>query len=318
MLVVLGEVVVDLLEQSDGDLRPVPGGSPANVALALARLGDHVELMARFGGDALGDRCERHVRDNGVGLAYAVRADQPSTLALVTLDELGHARYGFWTEGTSDWQWTAAELAATPTDAAALHTGSLASWLPPSAAPVLDLLHRTRAADATTVSYDPNVRAALMGTPDQGRAAVEGAVAAAHVVKASDEDVAWLYPGTGLTEVAARWLGLGADLVVVTRGADGPLGITADAVVDRAAPGVRVSDTVGAGDTFTAGLLHGLAARDALGAGPSARLRALSADALGDVLHTAAAAAALTCTRPGCDPPTAAELDAFLAAEPTP
>jgi fructokinase len=309
---VVGEVVVDLVADDEGRLVPVPGGSPANVALALARMGTPVQLHARFGHDALGRRCREHLSRNGVGLAHAVDATEPSTLALATLDDSGAARYDFWTTGTSDWQWHDSELAVLPLpNAVAVHTGSLASWMPPGRGPVLEAVRTAAAAGEVTLSYDPNVRAALMGPPERARELVEAYVRLVHVVKASDEDTAFLYPDLGTDEVLKRWHHLGAALAVVTTGDEGSRAtVTGGAEAVAVPPSVAVVDTVGAGDTFMGALLAALDHRGLLGAGPRERISSLDHDSLAEVLGWAAAAAAVTCSRQGCDPPTRQEVDA--------
>ena len=314
MITVCGETVADLVAQDDGDLRAYPGGSPANVAVALARLGEATSLAARLGPDVFGRRMRSHLADNGVDPRHLVEAPEPSTLAVVSFDDQRRASYDFWTQGTADWQWSDAELAAHPgPGVVAWHTGSLASWTPPGDAAIRRLLERVRASGACTLSYDPNVRPLLLGDADAARASIEAMVALAHVVKVSDEDLAWLCPGEDVAAVALRWAGLGPGLVVVTLGPDGALAARPgrETVVRASAPQVDLVDTVGAGDTFTAGLLHALHAHSALGPDPLGRLSALSDDDLSGVLERAAKAAALNCTREGCDPPTRAELDAL-------
>lgn len=311
---VVGEIVVDLVAGKDGRLTPVPGGSPANVALALARLGVPVQLRARLGADALAARCRHHLAANGVGLDLAVPAVEPATLALATVGADGAAHYDFWTAGTSDWQWSDAELADSPRPGTvALHTGSLASWMRPGRVPVLALMRRAAAGDEVTLSYDPNVRPALLGEPVRAREQVEAYLQVVHVVKASDEDVAYLYPGLDHDEVLRRWHSLGAELAVITLGGSGARGSTSAGVDVRIeAPPVRVVDTVGAGDTFMGALLAALGSLALLGDAPAARLTSLTDDALIGVLRRAAAAASVTCSREGCDPPTVDEVDAAL------
>ncbi len=312
---VVGEVVVDLVADDEGRLIPVPGGSPANVALALARLGTPVQLHARFGHDALGERCREHLASNGVGLDHAVSAPEPSTLALATVGEGGAARYDFWMTGTSDWQWAEAELAVIPLpNAVALHTGSLGSWMRPGRGPVLDAVRAAAATGDVTLSYDPNVRAALMGEPERARELVEAYVRLVHVVKASDEDIAFLYPDLPVAEVLKRWHHLGATLAVVTTGGEGARAtVTGGAEAVTVPPKVAVVDTVGAGDTFMGALLAALDHRGLLGAGPRERLSSLDSASLTEVLRWAGCAAAVTCTRKGCDPPTKGEVDAKAA-----
>ncbi|HEY6745991.1 MAG TPA: PfkB family carbohydrate kinase, partial [Mycobacteriales bacterium] len=180
--------------------------------------------------------------------------------------------------------------------------------LEPGAARIVELLGRVQG--RTAISYDPNVRMAKRGPVEAGRAAVERVVALADVVKVSSEDLDWLYPGQDPVEAAARWTTAGPALVVVTLGGDGAVGLRAGGEqVRRPSPPVTVVDTVGAGDAFSSGLLGALADRGAL-AGAGA---ALSEVDLGPVLERAALVAALTCARPGADPPTLAEV---TAAEP--
>jgi fructokinase len=310
---VVGEVIVALVADDEGRLVPVPGGSPANVALALARLGEQVQLHARFGRDALGARCRDHLASNGVGLDHAVAALEPSTLAQATVGEGGAARYDFWTTGTSDWQWSEAELAVIPLpNAVALHSGSIASWTAPGRGPVLESIRTAAATGDVTLSYDPNVRQGLMGPPERARELVEAYVRLVHVVKASDEDVAFLYPDLATDEVLKRWHHLGATLAVMTTGDEGARAtITGGVGAAIVPPKVDVVDTVGAGDTFMGALLAALHHRGLLGVGPRERLAGLDEQSLGEVLRWAAGAAAVTCSRQGCNPPTKAEADAM-------
>jgi fructokinase len=314
MITVCGEVVTDLVAHDNGVYRAHPGGSPANVAVALARLGDDVSFAGRIGADVFGRAMRTHLESNGVDPRHLVRATQPSTLAVVSFDDQRRAAYDFWTEGTADWQWSATDLAIHPAaDVVAFHTGSLASWTPPGSAALLDVFRRARSTGKCTLSYDPNVRARLLGDVASARVRIEAMASLAHVVKVSDEDLAWLFPGEDVLEVARRWVTLGPELVVVTLGAGGALAVRrgSESSLEELGRAVSVVDTIGAGDTFTAGLLHSLGQADALGQDPATRLAALSERTLRGILRTACAAAALTCTRPGCDPPTRAELDAF-------
>ncbi len=302
VLSVIGEAIVDLVDTGDhATYSAHPGGSPLNVAVGLARLGHRTELMARFSGDAFGRLLRAHAERNGVGLAAAVSAAQPSSLAVATLDAQGRAHYDFYLDGAADWQWADAELRV-PTGTSILHTGSLASWLAPGDDRIVELVRRVR--DDVLISYDPNVRPDLLGSPQRARVLVERVVEAAHVVKASDEDVAWLYPDSPIDTVAQRWLALGALAVVVTHGAQGASGYrSGQAPLIRKGREVRVIDTIGAGDAFMSGLLGGLAR-----AGVRDRGGLAGAD-LASVLDEAILVAALTCARAGADPPTAAEVD---------
>lgn len=312
MITVCGEMVADLIEQPDGMLKPVPGGSPANTALACARLGVPVSFLGRFGNDVFGDRARARLLENGVDLTGSVQADEPSTLAVATTDAGGHATYAFWTVGTADWQWHPEELRGQPAAGTrAVHTASVASWTPPGASVVLDMLAEAARRDCL-VSYDPNIRPALLGP--RSAALIEQAVAISHLVKVSDEDLATLHPDSDPADTARRWLESGPTLVVVTAGAEGARAFRSgrDAVEVPSAD-VVVADTIGAGDTFTAGLLTALLDLIGDGVAPSDGLSALTDAEVAIALRTAAAASGITVTRRGCDPPTAAEVQAALA-----
>jgi fructokinase len=306
MLTVLGEAIVDLVAEGERRFVAHPGGSPLNVAVGLGRLGQPVSLAARLSHDSFGAMFRQHLAASGVDPRHLVDAPEPSSLAVATLDAAGVAVYDFWTEGTADWQWTDAELAGVVgDDTDALHTGSVALELEPGAGRIVDLLGRVKG--RTAISYDPNVRMARDRPVEAGRAAVERVVALADVVKVSSEDLDWLYPGEEPVAAAARWAAAGPALVVVTLGGDGAVGLRAGGEqVRRPSPPVTVVDTVGAGDAFSSGLLGALAERGAL-AGAGAGLSDVD---LGPVLERAALVAALTCARPGADPPTRAEVTA--------
>jgi fructokinase len=306
---VAGEVIVDLVPADvDGMFRAVPGGSPANVAVGLHRLDVPTRLVARLAGDPMGRRLRRHLEANGLDLSHVVAADEPSSLAIVSVEQDGTVGYDFRVDGTADWQWTDDELSdVVDNDVVALHVGSLAAAIEPGASALRRLVERVRA--ETTISFDPNVRPLLMGRREDVVTRVEGLVVLADVVKASAEDLAWLYPGDPPPTVAARWLGLGPSLVAITLGSDGVLAVgSGTAPVHRPAVPVAVVDTVGAGDAFMAALLAGLSKRDLLGRAQAVRLAALAGAELAAALDDAALAAALTCARPGADPPSAEQL----------
>jgi fructokinase len=312
IVAVAGEALVDLVPAPvAGYFELAPGGSPANVAVGLARLGVPSRLLARLADDVLGRRVRAHLAANGVDLAYAVAAAEPTSLAIVSVGPDGSPEYDFRVVGTADWGWTAAEVAgALVGPVVAVHSGSLALTTPPGAAVLRDLLHT--AADTATVSFDPNCRPLLMGEAADVLAGVHEMLAVADVVKVSSEDLAWLLPGHAPQDVVDRWLARGPALVAVTLGPDGAVAATASGVRARC-PGaaVTVVDTVGAGDTFSAALLAGLHRRGLLGAPARPALRAVDQPTVEALLDEAVRAAAITCSRRGADPPTAAELFAF-------
>lgn len=296
---VIGEALIDVVVRDGATVGEYPGGSPANVALGLARLGHDTELVTRLGRDARGDLVEGHLAANGVRLAPGTRDDAPTSTATARLDHDGAATYTF------ELVWDLPELRL-PDGLVCAHAGSIATFYPPGAARVRELLEA--AAPRATVSFDPNCRPDLQGSPDAARPQVESLVGLADVVRASTDDLAWLYPGRDPVDVARAWRGLGPALVVVTYGGDGAHGVTADADLRVPAAPSTLVDTVGAGDSFTSALLSGMSDAGLLGG----RVPPISAGTLTALLEHAGRAAAITCSRPGADPPTREELVALL------
>lgn len=306
---VVGEALIDLVDP--GDDSPClahPGGSPLNVAIGLARLEQPTAFLGRFSPDPFGTVLRNHARRSGVDLRSAVAAAEPTTIALVELVD-GQAEYTFSVAGTADFAWSDAELAVPPT-VRVVHFGSLASWLPPGDAVIGRCVAALREAGDVLVSYDPNVRPRLQADRAAARAAVEASLRHAHLVKASDEDLRWLYGDEAAEAVAARWLDLGPALVVVTRGGSGSVAFGGGTPVARPVRPVALVDTVGAGDSFMSGLLDALARRDLVSPG-ALRAAAGEADVVGDVLDDAALVSAITCSRAGAQPPRRAEVDAL-------
>ncbi|WP_395358799.1 carbohydrate kinase [Streptomyces sp. YH02] len=297
---VIGECVADIVRApagSDAADRVHPGGSPANVAYGLGRLGRDVTLLTQLADDTTGRLIEAHLKGAGVRVETGDLPERTPS-AVVGLDARGQASYTF------DIAWTL--KSGPPADLAPghVHIGSIAAVTAPGAAAVLAGTERLR--ERATVSYDPNVRPELMGEHGSAVARVERCVTLSDLVKASDEDLAWLYPDEDPRTVAARWLALGPAVVLLTRGAAGSLAVTRHHTVAAEAPPVTVVDTVGAGDSFMATVLDALAGqgRDALGA--------LGAEDLAGLLRRAGAAAAVTVSRNGAQPPDRDELDAAL------
>jgi fructokinase len=275
------------------------GGSPANVALGLARLGVGTQLLTRIGDDDRGQLIRRHLEASGVRLVGGSVTADPTSTATAHLDGNGVASYEF------ELDWTLPAGIGTG-EARAVHTGSISATLAPGGDDVLRLIE---AAGATSlVSYDPNARPALMGDPQTALERIERIVRAADVVKVSDEDLAWLLPGVDPLLVAENWRASGPALVVVTLGGAGAVGVLASGVVEVAAPQIVVADTVGAGDALMAGLLDGLDSAGLLHRDRVEELRSSGPADLGALLAHAVRIAALTCTRPGADPPTREEL----------
>jgi fructokinase len=299
---VVGEALVDVVRRPDGSVEEHPGGSPMNVAIGLGRLGRAVDLLTWLGPDARGDAVRRHIEASDVRVLTGDREPASTPVATAILDADGVATYDFDLTWDLPGRWDAPAV-----DPIVVHTGSIAAVLAPGAVAVARLVaahHGT-----STITYDPNLRPALMGTPQATRPVVESLVAQSDVVKVSDEDLAWLHPGVAPTEIAEEWSRLGPSLIVVTGGGEGAFACTSGgARVAVAAPRVEVADTVGAGDSFMSGLIDGLWSAGLLGADRRGALAAADAATIERVLTRCAHIAAITVSRAGANPPTSAEL----------
>ncbi|MFI6443420.1 carbohydrate kinase [Kitasatospora sp. NPDC050543] len=303
---VIGESVADIVRTPGRADATHPGGSPANVAYGLARLGRRAVLLTQLGEDPEGALIGAHLRSAGVEVLTDRQVGVRTPTAVVTLDAQGRARYAF------DISWTLRPVVLPAVAPRHVHLGSIAAVQDPGAAAALALVERLR--PAASVSYDPNVRADLLGPRTEVIPRVERCVALSDVVKASDEDLDWLYPGVGHREIAARWLALGTALVLVTRGGDGAVALTRSGRAETAAAPATVVDTVGAGDSFMSAALDALAGPGLLGAPARSALAALDTPALARLLHHASTAAAITVSRAGANPPDARELRERLSA----
>jgi fructokinase len=305
VIVVCGEALVDLVPVPGGTAyAPRPGGSPANVAVALGRVDVQVSLLAQLSTDAFGRLLREHLTSSRVDLSGAVAVAEPSTLAVVTLDASGKAEYSFYVDGCADSRWRFDALPATLPVGAALHvSGSLAMAVPAMGDTVEALLHREHG--QRVIAFDPNPRPALVKDAASAHARLDRWVRLADIVKVSADDLAWVAPGLVLEDVARSWLAKGCTIAVVTRGGDGVYALGPAGPVSLPANPVELVDTVGAGDAFMAGLL---AALDRAGRLSRDRLAGLTTAELTDGLRYAQRLAAVTCTRRGADPPWSHEL----------
>ncbi|MGW2891849.1 carbohydrate kinase family protein [Streptomyces griseoruber] len=300
---IIGEALVDVVWPAGSThLTPHPGGSPANVAVGLRRLGRPVTLMTCWGDDPPGELVRVHLDTIGIEVHRLPSDSERTTIALAYLDQAtGAARYDFLPT------WDPARIPIDP-DTTLLHTGSLASVVEPGASRVAaacrDLCNR-----GGTVSVDLNVRPAVLPDRDAYRKQASRLAEVADVVKASDEDLAWLYPGLPPHTAARTLLGLGPSLIVVTQGAAGAFAMTAHHHVTVTAPQVDVVDTIGAGDAFQATLLDSLM-------GPDGIHLPATPEELVTLLRRCTVAGALACTRRGAQPPTREEIEATLVSSP--
>jgi fructokinase len=303
VIVVAGEALIDLVPQGTGalaGLTPALGGGPYNTAVALGRLGSPAVFCSRTSSDAFGEALLDGLRRASVDVSAVQRGPEPTTLAVATIDASGSAAYSFYVEGTADRLFAAP--AALPAGTRAVSFGTCSLVLEPGASAYEELM-RTAAAQGVFTALDPNIRAGLIPDPDAYRARFKSWLPSVSLLKLSEEDALWL-GGT-----PREWLAAGPSAVVITRGGDGLTAFTRDGS-EHSVPGEKVDvvDTIGAGDTVNAALLHGLSVRDALSA---EALLGLGADGWRRLLRFAARAAAITCSRAGAEPPYASELGAL-------
>ncbi|OBK74906.1 carbohydrate kinase [Mycobacterium sp. 1274761.0] len=303
---VIGEALIDIVERDGTITGEHVGGSPLNVAVGLARLGRGVDFLTHIADDHRGRRIIAYLEAAGAQLVSGSTTAARTPTAVATLDDDGKAQYAF----DIDWQ-----LAGTPEVAPPLvvHTGSIATVLEPgcrATAALLDAYHVS-----ATVSFDPNVRPALIADDDQARGRIDRILERCDVVKASDEDLHWIDPNRAPEQVARTWLGLGPAIVVVTMGERGAFAACQAGVARVQAYPVEVVDTVGAGDAFMTGLIDALWSLQLLGAQRRADLRRIGVDTLTAVLQTATISSALTVARAGADLPDRATRDAAYASQ---
>ena len=293
---VCGEALVDLLPSSDGGERvAVIGGGPANTAKALARLGHQVEFIDGISTDHYGKSAQEELRKDGVGLSLSNISDKPTCQAIISLDENGSAHYEFLIEETATFDFSRSWLPeGFPS---VLHIGTLATVIEPGASELFDWAKKI--SERVPIVFDPNVRPVVLSDSSKYLRVVEKWVGISNVVKVSEDDIAWLYPAKSEEDVAREWLALGAELVVVTRGADGMVGITKSDVISVPGVAVSVIDTVGAGDTVGAIIVEGVVKYGVSG---------LTGERLKSVLQRAAKAASITVARQGAQPPFSHEL----------
>jgi fructokinase len=290
---VCGEVLIDILPTG-----LVVGGGPANTAKALARLGHEVDFIDGISTDDYGVSARKELSRDGVGLALSHTSDKPTCTATVTLDSKGSASYEFLIDGTATFDFNSSWLPDPERlKPSVLHIGTLVTIIEPGASVLFDWA--VKVGEFAPIVFDPNIRPSVMGDRAKYAAAVEKWVSISSVVKVSDDDIAWLYPSESLDDVAHRWIEAGVSCVVITRGAKGLIGFTSSGMEEVDGVKVDVVDTVGAGDTVGAIVVEGIIKHSVHG---------LQGQVLNTVLHKAAIAAGITCSRAGAQPPRAHEL----------
>ena len=276
----------------------VVGGGPANTAKALARLGYEVDFIDGISSDANGVKARKELERDGVGLALSLKSDKPTCTATLTLDSHGGAQYEFIIKETATFDFNTSWLPdPSRLKPSALHIGTLATIIEPGATALFDWA--VRVGEFAPIVFDPNIRPSVLDDRATYAAAVEKWVSIASIVKVSDDDLKWLYPNETLDEVAHRWIEQGVSCVVVTRGAHGLIGFTEHGMEEVDGAKITVVDSVGAGDTVGAIVVEGVIAHSVAG---------LQGHVLNEVLHKAAIAAGITCSRAGAEPPYKHEL----------
>ncbi|MBE1549631.1 fructokinase [Mycobacterium sp. OAS707] len=301
---VIGEALIDIVERDGSVTGEHVGGSPLNVAVGLARLGRGADFLTHIGDDQRGRRIVEYVKQSGVQLVSGSMTAERTPTALATLDANGSAQYVF----DIDWQLSGTPEVAPPLVA---HTGSIATVLEPGCRATAALIDTYR--PSATVTFDPNVRPALIEDGDIARGRIDRWIERCDVVKASDEDMRWIDPNRSPEQIAKTWLALGPSIVAVTMGDAGAFAMCAAGTVRVPALRVNVVDTVGAGDAFMSGLIDALWSLGLLGAERRPHLARIDVDALTGVVQTAALSAALTVARAGADLPDRATRDAAAA-----
>ena len=312
MILVIGEALIDLIENryQPGAFTAIVGGANLNVATALAKRGTPHTFYARMSTDRFGNIIREKLKANNVNFKNSIITEENSTLAIVSLNEQGVPAYSFYVNGTSDWGWTKEEL---PTQEQlnaeqinCIQFGCLTMAMEPGNLVIEDWAkHLTQ----ITISHDINIRSALGFDPDKEKERVERTNKFSHIIKASDEDIEWLYQGQrAVDEVAQEWA-RDNKIILITRGADGVSIFRNEERMDVPSRKINVVDTVGAGDTFCANLLGQLQDNNYLGKD----LTQIPSEELKNFVYISGIAASITCERAGCEPPTQEDLKTVLA-----
>jgi fructokinase len=302
-VLVIGEALVDVVHGLNGEIKNIPGGSPANTAVALARLGTKTYMKARTSRDKFGTEIRNYLTNQNVNLDYSLVVDSPSSVIDALIQKDGSAKYEANLNGAADYGWTFAELnQEIDSDTQIIQLGSLTSYIEPGATNVEKWFTNLRQSNKYLLTFDPNIRHTLDGQNEEDvRSSAKKLASLSHVVKASDEDLNWIFSNNNPKDSALKLIESGASLVVVTLGKNGAFAVNKKyEFVEVLAKEIDVIDTIGAGDTFAAALITQLLENSWINKNT---LEKLTGTELTGILTNCSLAAAITCSRQGANPP---------------
>jgi len=302
-VLVIGEALVDVVHGINGEIKNIPGGSPANTAVALARLGTKTYMKARTSTDKFGTEIRNYLTNQNVNLDYSLVVKSPSSVVNALIQKDGSAKYEANLRGAADYGWTFEELdQVIDSDIQIVQLGSLTSYIEPGATNVEKWFSKLRQSNKYLLTFDPNIRHPLDGENEVDvRNRAKKLASLSHVVKASDEDLNWIFSNNNPQDSAINIIESGASLVVVTLGKKGAFAVNKKLeIVEVKANEIAVIDTIGAGDTFAAALITQLLENSWINKNA---LENLSSDDLTEILTNCSAASAITCSRQGANPP---------------
>ena len=302
-VLVIGEALVDVVHGINGEIKNIPGGSPANTAVALARLGTKTYMKARTSTDKFGTEIRNYLTNQNINLDYSLVVKSPSSVVNALIQKDGSAKYEANLRGAADYGWTFEELdQVIDPDIQIVQLGSLTSYIEPGATNVEKWFSKLRQSNKYLLTFDPNIRHPLDGENDVDvRSRAKKLASLSHVVKASDEDLNWIFSNNNPQDSAINIIESGASLVVVTLGKKGAFAVNKKLeIVEVKANEIAVIDTIGAGDTFAAALITQLLENSWINKNA---LENLSSDDLTEILTNCSAASAITCSRQGANPP---------------
>jgi len=302
-VLVIGEALVDVVHGINGEIKNIPGGSPANTAVALARLGTKTYMKARTSTDQFGTEIRNYLTSQNINLDYSLVVKNPSSVVNALIQKDGSAKYEANLRGAADYGWTYEELdQVIDPDIQIVQLGSLTSYIEPGATNIEKWFSQLRQSNKYLLTFDPNIRHPLDGENEVDvRSRAKKLASLSHVVKASDEDLNWIFSNNNPQDSATNIIESGASLVVVTLGKKGAFAVNKKLeIVEVTANEIAVIDTIGAGDTFAAALITQLLENSWINKNA---LENLSSDDLTEILTNCSAASAITCSRQGANPP---------------